>query len=72
MPHEIPLTATVAVGLALAFLLGLLANKVRLPPIVARAQSGEAVEHLRTCGAGFVLMGEEEIARGMARHVLGR
>ncbi len=40
--------------------------------IVARAHSGEAVEHLRKCGADYVLMGEEEIARGMVRHVLGR
>jgi len=40
--------------------------------IVARAHSGEAVEHLKKCGADFVLMGEEEIARGMVRHVLGR
>jgi CPA2 family monovalent cation:H+ antiporter-2 len=39
--------------------------------IVARAHTEEAVAHLKRLGADSVLMGEEEIARGMVRTVLG-
>jgi CPA2 family monovalent cation:H+ antiporter-2 len=40
MSHETPLVATIAVGLGLAFLLGLLAQKLRLPPIVGYLTAG--------------------------------
>ncbi len=39
--------------------------------IVARAHSDAEVEHLRRCGANLVIMGENEIARQMAKHALG-
>lgn len=39
--------------------------------IVARAHSVEGVEYLRAMGADVVLMGEEELANGMARAALG-
>ncbi len=38
--------------------------------IVARAHSDAEVEHLSRCGADLVIMGENEIARQMARHAL--
>ena len=34
MPHSVPLIATIAVGLAVAFLLGFLVSRLRLPPII--------------------------------------
>ena len=40
MPHHTPLIATIAVGLGLAFLLGLAANRLRLPPIVGYLVAG--------------------------------
>ncbi len=40
MPHETPLIATIAIGLALASLLGLLAQRVKLPPIVGYLAAG--------------------------------
>ncbi|MBL8654772.1 MAG: cation:proton antiporter, partial [Alphaproteobacteria bacterium] len=40
MSHDTPLVATIAVGLGLAFLLGLLAQKLRLPPIVGYLTAG--------------------------------
>ncbi len=43
MPHETALIATVAGGLALAFLLGLLAMRLRLPPILGYLLAGVAV-----------------------------
>jgi CPA2 family monovalent cation:H+ antiporter-2 len=43
MPHDTPLIATIAVGLALAFLLGLLAQRLRLPPIVGYLLAGVVV-----------------------------
>ena len=43
MPHETALIATVAGGLALAFLLGLLAVRLRLPPILGYLLAGVAV-----------------------------
>ncbi len=43
MPHSTALIATIAVGLGLAFLLGLLANRLRLPPILGYLLAGIAV-----------------------------
>ena len=40
MPHDTPLIATIAVGLGLAFLLGLAANRLRLPPIAGYLIAG--------------------------------
>jgi CPA2 family monovalent cation:H+ antiporter-2 len=38
--------------------------------IIARAHSAESVDYLRSVGADTVVMGEDEIARGMVRDVL--
>ncbi len=43
MPHHTPLIATIAVGLGLAFLLGLATNRLRLPPIVGYLVAGVMV-----------------------------
>lgn len=43
MPHDTPLIATIALGLALAFMLGLLAQRLRLPPIVGYLVAGIVV-----------------------------
>ncbi|WP_291206911.1 YbaL family putative K(+) efflux transporter [Hyphomonas sp.] len=43
MPHDTPLIATIAIGLALAFVLGLLAQRMRLPPIVGYLLAGIVV-----------------------------
>ena len=43
MPHETALIATVAAGLALAFLLGLVAVRFRVPPILGYLLAGVAV-----------------------------
>ena len=43
MPHETALIATIAGGLALAFVLGLLAVRLRLPPLVGYLLAGVAV-----------------------------
>lgn len=43
MPHDTPLIATIAIGLALAFLFGLLAQRLRLPPIVGYLVAGVVV-----------------------------
>jgi monovalent cation:H+ antiporter-2, CPA2 family len=40
MPHETPLIATIAVGLGLAFVFGLIAQRFRLPPIVGYLLAG--------------------------------
>ncbi|MGU3496031.1 YbaL family putative K(+) efflux transporter [Xanthobacteraceae bacterium A53D] len=37
--------------------------------IIARAHSDAEVEHLRQGGAGFIIMGEREVARGILGHV---
>jgi CPA2 family monovalent cation:H+ antiporter-2 len=39
--------------------------------IIARAHSSESVDFLRSVGADAIFMGEDEIARGMSRDVLG-
>ena len=43
MPHETALIATIAAGLGLAFLFGLLATRLRLPPILGYLLAGVAV-----------------------------
>lgn len=43
MPHDTPLIATIAIGLALAFAFGLLAQRLRLPPIVGYLVAGIVV-----------------------------
>ena len=43
MPHDTPLIATIAVGLGLAFVLGLVAQRLRLPPIVGYLVAGIVV-----------------------------
>lgn len=39
-PHDLPLVSTVAVGLSLAFICGLIATKLRLPPLVGYILAG--------------------------------
>ena len=43
MPHHVPLIATIAVGLAVAFLLGFLVSRLRLPPIIGYLLAGIVV-----------------------------
>jgi CPA2 family monovalent cation:H+ antiporter-2 len=43
MPHETALIATIAAGLGLAFLFGLVATRLRLPPILGYLLAGVAV-----------------------------
>jgi CPA2 family monovalent cation:H+ antiporter-2 len=43
MPHETALIGTVAVGLGLAFIFGLIASRLRLPPILGYLIAGVAV-----------------------------
>ncbi len=43
MPHETSLVATIAVGLAMAFVGGLIANRLHLPPLVGYLLAGLAV-----------------------------
>jgi monovalent cation:H+ antiporter-2, CPA2 family len=43
MPHETALIATIVVGLVLAFALGFVANRLRLPPLVGYLLAGVAV-----------------------------
>ena len=40
MPHDTPLIATISIGLGLAFFLGLIAQRLRLPPIVGYLAAG--------------------------------
>src|SRR5690606_6120745 len=40
MPHETALLVTIATGLGLAFLFGLLAQRLRLPPLVGYLAAG--------------------------------
>ncbi len=55
---------------------GLVLKKARvLNPsleIIARAHSDAEVDHLRQSGAGLIIMGEREVARGMLAHVLAQ
>ncbi|MCW1918756.1 cation:proton antiporter [Rhodobacter sp. KR11] len=43
MPHDTPLIATISIGLGLAFLFGLIAQRLRLPPIVGYLAAGICV-----------------------------
>ena len=43
MPHDTPLIATIVVGLSLAFILGTLAQRLRISPIVGYLLAGVAV-----------------------------
>jgi monovalent cation:H+ antiporter-2, CPA2 family len=43
MPHESPLVATIVIGLALAFVLGAAAQKIRVSPLVGYLLAGVAV-----------------------------
>ena len=43
MPHETPLIATIVIGLSLAFVLGLLAQRLRLSPLVGYLLAGVIV-----------------------------
>jgi CPA2 family monovalent cation:H+ antiporter-2 len=43
MPHETPLIATIVVGLGLAFVLGTIAQRFRIPPLVGYLLAGVAV-----------------------------
>jgi monovalent cation:H+ antiporter-2, CPA2 family len=43
MPHDTPLIATIAIGLALAFVFGLFAQRLRLPPIVGYLLAGVVI-----------------------------
>ncbi len=43
MPHDVTLIATIAVGFVLAFVLGLVANRLRLPPLVGYLVAGVLV-----------------------------
>ena len=40
VPHDLPLVSTVAMGMGLAFVLGLIATKLRIPPIVGYLLAG--------------------------------
>lgn len=40
IPHDLPLVSTVAVGMSLAFVFGLIAVKLRVPPIVGYLLAG--------------------------------
>jgi CPA2 family monovalent cation:H+ antiporter-2 len=55
VPHETSLIATIAVGLALAFIGGFIASRLRLPPLVGYLLAGVAVGPFTP---GFVADGE--------------
>ena len=40
MPHSSPLISTIVAGLVLAFVLGAVANRLRLPPLVGYLIAG--------------------------------
>lgn len=40
VPHDLPLVTTIATGMGLAFILGLIATKLRIPPIVGYLLAG--------------------------------
>lgn len=39
-PHDLPLVTTIAVGLSLAFVMGMIASKLRIPPLVGYLLAG--------------------------------
>ena len=47
MPHDVSLIATVAIGFALAFPLGYIAQRLRLPPLVGYLMAGVAMGLIR-------------------------
>jgi CPA2 family monovalent cation:H+ antiporter-2 len=55
MTHDVTLIATIAVGLALAFVLGFLAQRLRLPPLVGYLVAGVVVGPVTT---GFLADGD--------------
>jgi CPA2 family monovalent cation:H+ antiporter-2 len=61
MPHETALIATIAAGLGLAFVLGLVASRFRLPPILGYLLAGIAVGPFTP---GFVA--DQELAAQLA------
>jgi CPA2 family monovalent cation:H+ antiporter-2 len=61
MPHDTPLIATIAIGLGLAFLFGLLAQRAKLPPIVGYLLAGIAIGPFTP---GFVA--DQELATELA------
>ena len=78
MLHHTPLIVTIVGGIVLAFILGALAQRVRVSPLVGYLLAGVLVDP-STPGfvadpalAGDFVMGENEIARRMAERSLGR
>ncbi len=61
MPHDVSLIATISMGLVLAFIGGMIANKLRLPPLVGYLLAGVA---LGPFTPGFV--GDAHIAGQLA------
>jgi len=61
MPHETALLGTIAVGLALAFVLGFLARRLHLPPLVGYLLAGVAIGPFTP---GFV--GDIQVAQELA------
>ena len=43
VPHDLPLVSTIAVGLSVAFIFGLVATKLRIPPIVGYLLAGVVI-----------------------------
>lgn len=81
--HETALLATIAAGLGLAFVFGLFATRLRLPPIlalvrrlnpavrvIARTHSDGERAYLEGHGAATALVGERELAVSLARPAL--
>jgi CPA2 family monovalent cation:H+ antiporter-2 len=61
MPHHTPLVATIVIGLVIAFILGALANRLRISPLVGYVLAGVAVgPHT----PGFVA--DQALASGLA------
>ncbi|KGM31137.1 NAD-binding protein, partial [Inquilinus limosus] len=67
---NLPAARQLAVAVPNAFEAGQIVSQARAAnpgiAIIARAHSDAEVEHLRSLGADAVIMGEREIARGMA------
>ncbi|HWK44601.1 MAG TPA: cation:proton antiporter, partial [Stellaceae bacterium] len=61
MPHHTPLIATIAVGLGLAFIMGVLAHRLRISPLVGYLVAGVAVGPF---SPGFVA--DQELASELA------
>jgi len=61
VPHHTPLIATIAIGLGLAFLLGLMAHRFRLPPIAGYLAAGIVIGPFTP---GYVA--DQELAKELA------